>query len=252
MSRFFAKLRTPFLGLLSTAGMLLVLALIFDWVVMPIYTKHGAELELPDVTEKSFDEAKTLLESKGFSVIKEFHFKYDPVYPAGTVLFQNPEPYAHVKKGRRIYLTLSAGERMVEVPRVIGSSERDAEFMLKRAGLATGEVFYEYSNYFPSGVVSLQSVTAGDTLVENSVVDITVSIGSLPSKFFVPDLLGKSLDTAKKLILQAGLRVGEITYEETNQFVPETVLSQKQQAGAEVSKGTPVDLVVSHLVEENQ
>jgi beta-lactam-binding protein with PASTA domain len=249
MKRFLEKMKTPVLGVLSTAGMLIFLALLFEFVVMPLYTKHGAERELPDVTEKSFGEAKALLESKGFRVVKEPKPKYDPVYPAGTVIFQNPAPYSHVKRGRRIYLTLSAGERMVEIPNVIGASERDAEFVLKRAGLSVGEVYYDYSNYFPAGVVSLQSATAGDTLVENSIVDITVSIGSLPSHFYVPDVRGKSLDSAKKLVLQAGLRLGEVTYEETNAYVPETVLGQKLSAGAEVARGTAVDLIVSRLAE---
>ncbi|HDQ45685.1 MAG TPA: PASTA domain-containing protein [bacterium] len=244
------KFKQVVLGLLSTFVLILILTLLFDWVIMPLYTKRGAELELPDVTEKSFEEAGRLLTSKGFTVVKESKLKFDPVYPAGTVLSQNPLPFSHVKEGRRIYLTLSAGERAVEVPRLIGSSERDAEFRLKREGLTLGEVFYEYSTFFPSGVVSAQSVGEGDTLIEHTSVDITVSIGSIPGKFIVPDVMGKSLDTARKLIRQAGLRVGEITFEETGRFVPETVLNQGPAPKADVARGSEVDLVVSRLREE--
>lgn len=237
-------------GVLASILLVMVLLLLLDQVVMPIYTQHGAEIELPDVTERTFEEAKTILESRGFTVIREQTMRFNPLYPAGTVLYQNPTAYSRVKKGRRIYLTLCAGEKFIIVPRVIGKSELNAEFTLKQAGLLLGEVYFEYSNYFPENAVSNQNPAPNDTLAENSLVDITVSIGSLPSRFLVPDLLGKSLDEAKTLIRKAGLKVGKVEYEPASQFIPETVLSQSLQAGEEAEQGDRVDLVVSRLKED--
>lgn len=237
-------------GVLASVFLIVLLALIMDRIVMPIYTKHGAEIEMPDVTYMPYEEAKDLLASRGFTVIKETEVRFNPLYPAGTVLFQSPSAYSLVKKGRRVYLTLCAGEKFVLVPRVVGQSELNAEFTLKQAGLRLGEVFYEYSDYFPENAVSDQSAAPGDTLAENSAVDITVSIGSVPSRFLVPDLIGQSLDEAKVLIRKNGLRVGRIVYEPTGHFVPETVLSQSLPAGEEAEQGEKVDLVVSKLKEE--
>lgn len=250
VKNWFVRKRTMLKGIFASILLILVLGLIMDQIVMPLYTKRGAEIELPDVTERAFDDAKRLLESRGFTVIKEQEERFNPLYPAGTVLYQNPTAYSRVKKGRRIYLTLCAGEKYVIVPRVIGSSELNAEFTLKQAGLQLGEVFYEYSDYFPENAVSDQSVAPNDTLSENSRVNITVSIGSLPSRFYTPDLIGKSLDEAKTLIRKAGLRMGQIVYEATSQFVPETVLSQSLQAGEEAEQGEKIDLVVSRLRED--
>ena len=119
--------KTILLGLLSTFGLLIVLFFVMDLIVMPIYTHHGSEEELPDVTEKPFHEAKVILESVGFQ-IGDLSFTYDATYAESTVVAQNPQPYYHVKKGRRIFITLSAGNRMVHVPRVIGRFERDASW----------------------------------------------------------------------------------------------------------------------------
>lgn len=251
VNEFWEKVKIPLLGILCSILLLIILAILLEYVVMPLYTQHGQEMELPDVTERSFEDAMAFLESAGFAVIEEPVRKYNSNYPDGTVLFQKPEPYSHVKKGRRIYLTLSAGERRVPIPRVIGISERDAEFHLKRAGLTLGEVFYDYSNHFPRGVVSQQQPQAGDTLSENGVVDITVSNGIFPTKFIVPDVLGRSLDEAKKILMKSGLRLGKITYESTDQFVPETVLDQELIEGQEVESRTAVDLIVSRLAEDS-
>ena len=241
--------RIVVLGVGSTFLMILFLILLLDWVIMPLYTHHGAEEELPDVTEHSFVEAEKILEAKGFRIVNDGE-KYNATYPESTVIFQNPAPYSTVKKGRRIYVTLSAGERRVRVPRIIGASERDAEFTLKQAGLVLGEAFYEYSNYYPAGVVSDQSLPEETEVVEETPVDITVSLGRLPTRFVVPDVVGKSLDTAKRMIRRAGLRVGDISYEIQESLIPETVIRQSVEPDEEVYRGQPIDLVVSRLEEE--
>ncbi len=234
-------------GVASTVVLLALFILIMDKIVMPLYIHLGKDVELPDIEYIAFEEAKETLEENGFKIVIEGE-KYDATFPESTVVFQNPRPFSHVKKGRRIYLTLSAGERMVPVPRVIGMSEKDAIFKLEEAGLQLGEVFYEY-NYKLNGVVCNQAYPEGTEIVAKDPVDITVSLGPLPAHFIVPDLVGKDVEIAKKMVLRAGLRVGIIRYEMRDDFVPDTVIRQSIQAGEEVRQNQPVNLVVSQLAE---
>ena len=245
---FVKRYHTQIMGIGSTILMLVVLVLIMEWIVMPLYTHLGDEEELPDVTEMSFRQAKEILEERDFRIVND-GMKFDETYPESTVVFQNPPPYSRVKKGRRIYVTLSAGERMIPVPRVIGMSERDAEFALRQAGLLLGEIFYEYHNYHLAGVVFDQSMPQSTEVAAETIIDITVSMGRSPDRFSVPDVVGKSFDMAKRLIRQSGLQVGEVVFEVRSNLVPETVISQSLDAGQEVDQGTPVDLVVSQLEE---
>jgi len=235
-------------GVGSTMALLALFVLMMDKIVMPLYIHLGKEIELPDIEYIAFYEAKEILEENGFKIIIEGE-KYDATFPESTVIFQNPRPFSHVKKGRRIYLTLSAGERMVPVPRVIGMSEKDATFKLEEAGLQLGEVFYEYDNYRLNGVVCNQAYPEGTEIVAKEPVDITVSLGSLPTRFIVPDLVGKDVEIAKKMILRAGLRVGVIQYESREDLVPDTVIRQSIQAGDEVRQSQSIHLVVSQLAE---
>lgn len=233
-------------GIFATVAMLMGLMVLADWIIMPLYTQHARERELPDVTEMPADDARRLLLNNGFDIVVDKSV-YDATYPESTVVQQNPAAYSRVKRGRRVYVTLSAGEKLVQVPHVIGKSERDAEFALKQSGLLLGDVFYEYHDYHLRGVVSEQSVHASLDVTENTAIDITVSLGREPHRFLVPDVVGKSLEDARKIILKSGLEVGSISFVVRREYVPDTVIEQSQKSGAEVNQGSVIDLVVSRL-----
>jgi serine/threonine-protein kinase len=223
-----------------------VLVIVCDQAIMPLYVKHGKDVVLPNVVGKDFTEAQKELTNQGFRVILDKEtYSFD--YPAGTVTFQNPFPESVVKKGRRVYLTVSKGERRVQVPKLTGGSERDAELRLRRLGLKVGKKNYEFSSYFPRGVVTSQSVPEGDTLQVGQSVDFTVSLGDVPEHFIVPDLVGKSLSEATYILLHAGLKVGTVTSEINNDLLPDTVIRQSVPAGTEVEMGQAIDLVVSKI-----
>ena len=247
--QWFIDHKTPLLGLAATLILFLMLIPLFEFIIMPLITNKGAERELPDVTEIHFQEGKKLLEKKGFQIVID-HTQHDATYPESTVIYQDPEPFTKVKRGRRIYVTLSRGERLVMVPKVIGRSERDAGFDLKQAGLKLGEVFYEYDDYYYEGIVSNQQIVPETEVTADTPVDITVSNGRLPTRFVVPDVVGKSLNSAKRLLRQAGLQVGNIVFETKENLIPETVIAQSIDPEEEVNRGTKIRLIVSRLDEE--
>ena len=232
-------------GIYSFLGFV-ALVVVCDQVLMPLYVKHGKDVVLPNVVGKPFQEAQKALTQQGFRVILDKE-TYSSDYPAGTVTFQNPFPESVVKKGRRVYLTVSKGERRVVVPKLTGGSERDAELKLRRLGLRVGKKNYEFSSYFPKGVVTGQSVPEGDTLQVGQSVDFTVSLGDVPEHFIVPNLVGKSLSEATYILLHAGLKVGTVTSEVNNDLLPDTVIRQSVPAGTEVEMGQAIDLVVSKI-----
>ncbi|MFO7889836.1 MAG: PASTA domain-containing protein [bacterium] len=246
LSTWFRNKKNFFIGLISTILVLIIFILLMDWVVMPLYTKHGNELELPDVTELKFNDAKALLESKGFKVVKDRE-KYNELYPKGIVLSHSPFPFTKVKKGRRIYLIVSAGEQKVSVPDLVGRSERDAIFILEKNSLGVGEVFYEYNNYQPKGVVADQSIDQGTLVKKDTLINIIVSNGRRPDRFITPEVEGRSLAQAKKLIRSAGLAVGRITTDTFDKLVSGTVVQQSIEPGKEVEQGEKIDLVINKL-----
>lgn len=234
-----------FYGACAAIAILLILVFITDIIVLPIYTKHNTEVELPDIVEKSVSEADSILSEHGFHMIidkSEFH----PVLPESTVVFQKPDPYTNVKRGRRIYVHISAGEKTIPVPEVIGVSERDARLKLEHAGLTVGEIYYRVSSY-PKDVVCSQDIFPNTELPQKSEVSFTVSLGRSKTKYIVPDVVGKQYNEAAVLIKREGLLVGDVKTMIKEDLIPETVLSQRPAAGTEVKPNEKVQLTISQL-----
>lgn len=230
---------------------MILLFFLFDKVVMPLYTKHGQEIKMPDVTGLSYEEAQKILHDQGFRPILG-HEAYSMSVENGHIISQSPEPGSIVKSNRRTYLTVSKGEKWVRVPKLVGGSERDALLQLRQLDLVPGERMYEFSSFYPKGVVSAQSVPVGDSVSVGDTVDIQISLGDIPENLTVPNLIGKSFAEAKKILLANGFQIGLITYQLNNDLLPETVIQQSLPADSTVDVGASVDLVLSQIEEKNE
>lgn len=222
----------------------LLLILFMDYMVMPLYTKHGEEFELPDVTDKTIQVALETLDGNGFNpIIKDS--VYDEHFSPGSVIQQNPLPYSRVKKGRRVYLVVSIGEKPIFVPRLIGLTPQDAEFRLKEENLRLNRTIYEFSDFFPRGVVINQSIPAGEEVEKHKRINITVSLGPAPTSLEIPNLIGKSIQTAEKELDVLGVRIGLIKYSYRPKLVPGTILNQSISAGTNAARVDSINLLVS-------
>jgi eukaryotic-like serine/threonine-protein kinase len=241
-SVFFAKYRIWIISIPA----ILVFYLFLDYIAMPIYTRQYQAIAVPDVTLRSFAEAEAMLAKSGLRIVKDGE-KFDETLPAGRIVFQNPDALAMVKKGRRIYVTISKGGRTFPMPKLTGQSERDARFILQANELSLGRVDYRRDPFLPDGVVCDQSITAGDTIGVRQRVDLTVSLGVEPTEYIVPDLVGKSIDDALMALRKAGLTAGNIQEQTTEELLPNTVVAQSIEAGKQVAKADTVHIVVSVL-----
>lgn len=239
------------LGILIVICLYLIGALLVNGVVMPLYTRHDVEVEVPEVVEMNVTEADSLLRIHGFHLVVERE-QYDWNYPEGTVINQNPTAFSITKPGRRVYVTISIGEKLIMMPNLVGKSSRDAIFSGQSAGLTLSEESfgYEYSNYYPENVVMAQSIPPGTKLKKDTPIHVTVSLGTLPNEFLVPDVIGQSLERARKVILTSGLELGEITYRIEPNLLPNTVISQDPPGKQKTYRGAMVDLIIS-LMEES-
>jgi serine/threonine-protein kinase len=232
-----------FIALVLLASFVII-ALLMDFIVMPWYTKHGKEFELPDVTDRKIEEAIVILEAADFKPLIQDSV-YDEQFSPGSVIQQNPVPFSLVKKGRRVYLIVSIGEKPRYVPQLIGLTPQDAEFRLKEQALKLNQVFYEFSDFYPRGVVINQSIPAGEQVLKNKKVNITVSLGVAPTSLEIPNLLGKSLDTAEKELEAIDVRIGTVKFAFRPKLVPGTILRQSIAPGTSATNVDSLNLLVS-------
>ncbi|MBI4546416.1 MAG: PASTA domain-containing protein [Ignavibacteriae bacterium] len=224
-------------------ALLLILFFICNDLLMPWYVNRGEIIVVPSVIGLTLEDAMRLLDSAGLEGRKG-DVRMDREFPEGVVIIQNPPVGHKVKKGRRVYLTVSGGESIVIVPTLRGRTLRDAQFALEREGLKLGAIEYQFSDQFPPNTVIEQKVNAGATVKRNTYISIILSQGKSKEQITVPDLTGKTLSEAESILSSTGLSVGNITYVQSSDLLPNTVIEQYPRAHELVAYGQAVDLFV--------
>ena len=126
----------------------------------------------------------------------------------------------------------------------MGKSRSDAEYALSKYGYKVGSVTTE-ANALPEGIVISQSPAAGEEVKPGSRISFVVSSGKGEDETFVPLLYQNSKDKAIKMLEEAGLKVGNITYEKSSTIAEGLVTWQSVEANATVKNGTAIDIKVS-------
>ena len=231
------------LGLLALAGVLAGLFLLMNYVVMPVYTRQGVAVTVPEVRELPFEQASDLIEDRDLRPERREQ-PFNPSLPRDVVIDQNPPPSASVKPGRRIYLYVNSGvQRVVTVPDVLTLSQNLARAELAEAGLTEIRV-EEDESYSPyAGTVTRQDPEPGETIKAEATVTLWVSPGLGEDLVAVPDVRGLAPVDARGDLTESGLWV------DPTRSVGGTVTRQEPEAGDEVRRGTEVR-IYSDPIEE--
>ncbi|RLB58435.1 MAG: hypothetical protein DRI34_04820 [Deltaproteobacteria bacterium] len=200
----------------------------------------GAGEIVPDLTGLSQADARANVEGKGFIFLISGR-KPSPTAVAGTVLSQSPPPGSRAKSGATISVTL-AGETP-RVPDLVGRSVAEATVLLEQAGFKISVGPETASDKVPEGKVAKQEPAAG--LPYEPGRTIVVNLSSGPEQKPVPKVTGMGLNRAKRLLEEAGFKVGKTTYRYDEDWSPYVVLGQQPRAGDKARPGSAVDLVVN-------
>jgi len=229
------------LGLLTIVAFILI-----ETIIMPFYVRHGKSKELVDVTSLDLKSAMIMIRTSGFKGVVTDTIYTNEVEP-NIVLDQHPEPGSIVKKKRTVRLKISQSEKLVEVPYIVGQSQRSANLILNKIGLKIGAVSKAYNSIFPEGVIIDQIPDSMQTLLKGYSVRVIISQGRSPSDILVPSLFGLSKEAAELELQKAGLRIGKIHYKQNEDLIPYTVLDQSITAGTILENPDLIDVTVSVL-----
>ncbi|MEE9554423.1 MAG: PASTA domain-containing protein, partial [candidate division Zixibacteria bacterium] len=202
------------IGVGITAGVffggLLIIALIMNFIVMPLMVREGSETRVPDIVDLTLRAAEAKLQEAGLGTIKG-NEEFDPERPKGSVISQRPEGGSIVKKGRRVILTISKGSASATVPKIEGYSLREARFLLEKEGLQPGGIIWLTDDTKPDGVIISTVPSDGTVMKLNAEVELLVNRRETDIMVTVPVLVGLDLELAKIIAEDNFLLVGELT-----------------------------------------
>ncbi|PLX24093.1 MAG: penicillin-binding protein [Marinilabiliales bacterium] len=200
----------------AVGGVILLLTFIF--LLLKIYTHHGQALSVPDFTGLTLEEVhKKAKRNKLRIEVADSVFNNNR--PKGTVIEQNPVAGFEVKKNRRIFLVMNASNpEKVKMPNIIGVSHRQAEAVLKNAGLEIGRLIHVPDiavNNVLKQKFNGEEIKEGMLVPKGSKIDLVLGMGLSNQKTQVPDLDHYTLERAKNRIMRSALNIGAIIYDES-------------------------------------
>jgi serine/threonine-protein kinase len=217
--------------------------LVFDRVVMPMYTRHGTEFPLPNLLNKSYDEALRLAEAYDFQVVIRGE-QPSPNIPEGTVLSQVPKAGTMIKENREVKVIISSGVAMSEVPDLSRFSIRQAELKLPENGLKVKNYYWTETDTLERDVIAYTIPPAGALVPKGSGVDLYINRGLVTDEGYIPQLVGKPLEEAQAMLDTLGFPEARIEYVTNPLLRPKIVTSQNPPPGTKIHFDSAQILVV--------
>ena len=196
-----------YLGLIGIALGLAAFAVLFNYAVMPLWTRQDAAVSVPDVREMTEDQAEAALRSAGLGAERR-EKNFNANLAADIVVEQQPDPNTSVKPGRRVYFYINASPKeLAMTPDVTSMAEATARTQIREAGLVVGRVDTDTVRTPFRNTVTRQNPVGGRQIPQGTRVTLWLSPGPGTANVRVPNVVGNTPDEARAIIRRAGLWV---------------------------------------------
>lgn len=213
--------KNPYLTILKHLCVIAVLALVLIFgakIFLNLFTRHGRELVVPDFSNLTVLEAEHLARKSHLRVAVT-----DSVFlkrmKKGAVYRQSPLPGSHVKKDKRITLTINANiGKMVTMPDLVGLSMRQAKAELLSRGLVLGKLVYVQdmaTNNVLKQIRGEVEIMPGTMIESETVIDLVVGLNGYDATTYVPDVKGLKRMSAVGAVHDNSLNIRELRFDES-------------------------------------
>ncbi|KAK3582457.1 hypothetical protein CHS0354_024003 [Potamilus streckersoni] len=222
--------KKPLLDVSLYLGTAFVFLILLDKVLMPLITKGGDEITIPNVIGKTYDEAFNVLKQKELEAKRGYDL-YDAKSPIGVVVAQNPLSGSDVKKGRHVYLSVNVErEAPAVVPNLVGKSLQEAKELLITAKLEIGEVYEETAkSIVEDEKIIWQSIVPFRSVKKQTKVNLKFAKAMQEGKekvFSVPEVIGIPLDEGIERMKEIGFVDIQVTKVYSKSIIESTILEQ--------------------------
>ncbi|MDH6364286.1 beta-lactam-binding protein with PASTA domain [Enterococcus sp. PF1-24] len=205
------------------------------------------DVNVPDVTGLTVEEATTKLQEAKFEVSPTTIEVSNEEIEKGKVVYTNPKANESVKEGREVKLYISSGAKNITLEDYQGKAYSDVVAILKEKGF-TGDRIKKKSmtteDDTPEDEIIEQEPAAGSEVdPEKDTITLTVSKG--PEKTGILDYENWEEGTAKNDLEELRGMVVKIERKASDTYNEGYVMDQDPEEGTKLEKGSTVTLVVS-------
>jgi beta-lactam-binding protein with PASTA domain len=227
---------------------LIIFVAVVVWFGRQIYDfilPSAATVTVPSFVGQTLNDANAEIERLKLNSLVVDHQTSDR-YPKDVVIMQRPEAGQQVRKGRQVSFIISDGIVARLIPDLRYQSMREVQLDLSRSHLQLGKIKYARSDVIPEGHVISQNPPALVSAHEGDVVAVVVSRGGR-ANLIVPDFVGLTIDQARALATDAGIKIGQVVWTPLGKNAPPhgMVARQVPPPKAKIASYDPVALQVS-------
>lgn len=205
----------PILKELYKAAGCLILLFIVSTLLLKIITRHNQEMEVPDLSGMTMEEAEELADRHHLR-LEVSDSVFIPTISRGLVLRQNSRAGNMVKKNRRVLLTINTIQpKLVSMPSLTGYSLRQAKAELDAKQLTVGKLTYVYdmaTDNVLSQRVNGKYIAPGKMIEAGSEIDLELGDNGYTNTS-MPDVTGLTLLLAKDILIENSLNLGRLHYD---------------------------------------
>ncbi|MBI4864671.1 MAG: PASTA domain-containing protein [Candidatus Riflebacteria bacterium] len=199
---------------------------------------------VPDFVGKSLSEAIRIQKShEGNLKIDISNEVESPSLPKDTVVTQEPPAGSLVNFEKTIFLTISKGTRLTEVPECLGLDLRRARLLLSEARMKVGKKAFVHSPDRERGIVMHQYPEGKGQAGQGEAVDLVVSEGRIDQEI-MPRVTYLTLAEAKEVLKQAQITQVGVEEVTSTSHPAGLVLSQDPLPGTVIRSGASCRLTV--------
>jgi len=231
-------------GYWAAVGALIVILLLGLWLVLRLLSGGGATvdtIEVPDLADVPAKEAFETLQDMDLKV-REVTETSDET-ATGLVIRTDPPSGSNVEPKSFVDVVVSAGPEKFGVPNVIMENVDVARALIKAQGFAVGAIEYVLADDVDENLVMAQRPDGGSTAAPGTEVSLIVSSG--PSSIEVPNVAGKSSETAILELARAGFENIETQEQFSSEVLQGFVIETNPASGQTVPRDATIIVMVS-------
>ena len=234
--------RTPIIAGVVFAVVIFILILIIGQLRNGTMS-FGKKIEVDKFIGMNYDEE--ILNNDLYADKYDFEVSYESFTDGkdGCVFKQDPAAGTEATKGVTIRLYIAKSGEGTTIPDFEGENYQSAYNTLESMGFIV-KLMPDTASTAEVGTVIKTDPSAGSSVFPGSNVYVYYAAANVGALFKMPDLMGMSLEEAKKIISDNGLVLGGVETVDTSEE-KDKVVEQSPKDGSPVQKGDSVMLTVS-------
>ncbi|NEU29420.1 Stk1 family PASTA domain-containing Ser/Thr kinase [bacterium LRH843] len=230
--------RKKWLTIIMIAFILIIGSVVAAFTLLPDLFKID-EVKVPDLVEKSYEDAEKELDSLLLTVKREEI--EDEVIPKGHVVRQNPQPDSIVKQHAPVTLFVSTGKKEIKIDNYVGMPIDRVESLLTDLDFTVRKTEKETTSE-PAGIVLSQDPKEGTMVIaDETTIHLTYSVNS---QIRLRNLVGEEENSVRSYFKEVNL-IGRFHTAYSDTVPAGHVISQVPEPYFMLKESDEVSIVIS-------